>query len=190
MSILNTVLAASPLHGACNTTLFYTAPHGSFPSIKSILNNSSVHDELLPNRVRTVFSISFLYCCRIGELLDCTLGDHISPDRLVCKGKKGSNSYIIYLPGFSNFVSNIVNPSINYRVFPFSYGYLYRWACKIGIPVRLSGRNNSAVLHLSRYVFSHKCEDRLLSSVIGECLRHRGRESVNYYLNKGVSTNG
>lgn len=190
MSLFRSPSGASPIDRACNTTTYYTAPGGFFPSVKSILNNPSVHDDLLPNRVRTVFCIAFLYCCRISELLDCTIGDHISPDRLVCKGKKGSNSYIIYLPGLSKFVSNLANPSVNYRIFPFSYGYLYRWAVKIGIPVRLNGRNNSAVLHLSRYVFSHKCSNRLLPSVIGDCLRHRARESVSYYLNKGVSSNG
>lgn len=186
MSLLRIPSVSSPLHRVCNTTTYYLLPRGCFPSVKALLDNRSIHDDVLPRRVATVFQIAFLYCCRISELLDSRHCDVVPPDRLVCKGKKGSNSYIIYLPGLSQFIYDNGFLNSTDSLFPFKYAYLYRWAVRIGIPVRLDKRNNNAVLHLSRYVFSNKCIDRQPSSAIGECLRHRSKDTINYYLNKGV----
>lgn len=190
MPNIRTLSGVSSLNKANKCTSFYYSLNQHFPSVKDLLNNDSIHTELLPRKVDTCFRIAFLYFCRIGELLDCSFSDHIAPDRLVCKGKKGSLSYVIYLPGLSRLIHDHGYNDLSVRIFPFTYAYLYSWAKRIGIRSRLSGRSNTAVLHLSRYIFSNKCSDRAPDHVVSECLRHRSVNSVSYYLNKGVSSNG
>jgi hypothetical protein len=119
-------------------------------------------------------------------LLDSRFSDHVHPDRLLLHGKKKSNSYIIYLPDLSRFISDCGCSDMDRLVFPFTYSYCWRWASRIGVGKRLNGHTNKSVLHLSRFIFSDKCSGRESSDVIGECLRHRSRSSVSFYLNKGV----
>lgn len=172
----------SPLHRACNTTLFCYTPPNSFPPVNVILGDSTIADYLLSPLSRVTMQVCFLYFCRVQELLNAVAGDIVDPDRLVCHGLKRSHSYVVYLPGLSEqiYKSGITDPST--VLFPTTYIKLYRDAVRIGISYHVSGSVNNRILHCARYIFSKQSLKSVRGSELAGVLRHRSLKNYLYYL--------
>lgn len=174
--------APSPLHRARNTALYCYRPPYALPPISDLLDSPSIHDNLIqPNR-RSCLQICFLYFCRITEVLTILSSDIIHPDRAVCHGAKGSNSYVIFLPGLSASVAAFNQSDTPFRLFPFTYIQLYRDCVRAGIQFSVSGSVNNRRLHSARYVFAQIGVDKMSDATLSQCLRHRSLTSLQYYL--------
>jgi len=181
-SFLPTHSIPSPLPGACNSTLFYYSPDIKFPSVKSLIGNPAITEELLSPLSRATMQVCFLYYCRIKEVLCATVSDIIKPDRVVLHGAKHSNSYVVYLPGLSSQISKAVACCPETPLFPISYIKLYRDALRIGINVRVKDSSNSRRLHSARYIFSKQSLKSINGSELGQVLRHRSNKNYLSYL--------
>lgn len=171
----------SALIKARNTTLYcYTDPH-ILPSVKSLLGDYSIAEELLSPLSRVTLQVCFLYHCRIREVLNATLGDVVHPDRVVFHGVKRSLSYIVYLPGLSKQVSQIVDVDKGIPIFPITYIKLYRDAVRAGIRFRPKGSKNFKRLHSSRYTFCQSLEVDVPDSEMSGLMRHKSLKSVEFY---------
>lgn len=172
----------TPLLQARNSTLFYYDDNTILPGLKSLLDNRSIHEELLSPICKVCFKVCFLYFCRIRELLNATVKDVVAPDRLVLHGVKKSNSYVIYLPNLSFQVSHSISISDSSPIFPISYSKLYRAAVRVGISHRSGSSRNVKRLHAARYIFSSQSVNSIHGSELAGVLRHRGLSSYSSYL--------
>lgn len=124
----------------------------------------------------------FLYYCRIKEVLNATIGDVLSCDRLVVRGVKGSNSYVIYLPGLCRGIDDTPGTQDSDAIFPCSYISLYRASIKAGIRHVDPNKKNSKRLHASRYKMVSELSQIVPDSHLSGILRHKS--AVNYVFYK------
>ncbi len=176
-----TVSAPSPIKDARNTTLYcYTGPE-LLPSVKSILNDNTIAEDMLSPLSRVTLQVCFLYHCRIREVLNAKVSDVIHPDRVVLHGIKHSRSYVIYLPGLSSQLSTLTDAPGSTPLFPISYIKLYRDAVRVGIRFVTKGSKNSKRLHSSRYSFCQSLEVAVGDSVLSDLMRHKSPKSLQFY---------
>lgn len=172
----------SPLHQACNSTLYYYSDNNQLPSIAGLLNAPSIKEQLLSPLSRVTMQVCFLYFCRICEVLNATVNDVIYPDRVVLHGAKRSNSYVVYLPGISEQILQIEAPRGSLPLFPISYSKLYRDAVRIGINMHVSDSTSLRRLHAARYAFSKSSVNSIVGSELAGVLRHRSLRNYSFYL--------
>jgi len=180
-SIFRTVSAPSSLLPARNTTLYYYQTPTVVPSIKSILGDQSIAEELLSPLCRSTIQVCFLFNCRIQEVLNARICDIVHPDRVVFHGLKRSSSYIVYLPGLSDQVSQWPDAVAETVIFPITYLKLYRAACRAGISHFIKGGANRRRLHSSRYLLAKKLVNQVDDKDMSDILRHRSASSLSYY---------
>lgn len=180
----------APLHVAGNTTLYCYVPSADFPTISKLQGGRKIHDDLLSPSLRGVLQVCFLYFCRIRELLNLTVGDIVPPDRVICKGLKRSNSYVIFLPGLSSQVSALSDHSNSLRLFPFSYSQCYRGCVRAGIRLSIDGSKNLRRLHSSRYIFSVSATKLASDQCVSQLLRHKSLSSLSHYIQPSEASNG
>lgn len=180
-SMFGTRSVTSPLPKARNSTVFCYRDNGVLPSVKCLLNDTSIHEELLGAASRVVFQICFLYFCRIGELLNAKSSDIVNPDRVALHGSKHSNSYIIYLPGLSNQVSEIEDSPPPFPLFQVPYIKLYRDAIRVGIRLDRKNCTNNKRLHSARYQVVSQLDKIFDDSELPGILRHKSSSSFLYY---------
>lgn len=182
--MLRNISVPSPLSQERNTTLFCYIPPVSFPSVKDILNKHDIQEDQLSPLSRATMRVCFLYYCRIRELLNATIGDVVSPDRVVLHGLKHSNSYVIYLPGLSAQIlrSDCTDKSI--VLFPISYMKLYRDAVRVGAYLFHDGGKNKKRLHAARYAFCAAASLLVMDSEFPALLRHKSSKSYLSYTSK------
>lgn len=155
--------------------------HNILPSVKSLLNDQTIAEELLSPLSRVTMQVCFLYHCRINEVLNATISDVVHPDRVVLYGLKHSNSYIIYLPGLSSQISKAEITSDTVPLFPVSYIKLYRDAVRVGVRFITEGGKNSKRLHASRYVFCKSIKVGVVDKTASELMRHKSAKSLLFY---------
>jgi len=172
----------SPLHRACNSTSFCYPGNSVLPSISSLLYGKEVNEKLLPPHIRAIIQLIFLYNMRVSELLSIMSSDVFNPDRALCLGRKGSNSYIIFIPGLSLLLDRYYEKSKVFNIFPYSYLNIYRWAIKIGVRIHSTKKCNSSVTHISRYHVAKRCANIYSNKVASSVLRHKSEKNILYYL--------
>jgi hypothetical protein len=172
----------SPVYRARYTTSFNYHPPMQLPSIKSLLDDCNIKDELLSPLSRVTMQVCFIYYCRIRELLNAQVKDAVDPDRVILHGLKKSNSYMIYLPGLSAQLLKCNDVEPNTCLFPVSYLKLYRDALKIGINKKVTGKQHTKRLHAARYVFAAKSRNIANNSELTSLLRHRDSRNYLFYI--------
>lgn len=178
---MSTISVPSPLLQARNTTLYCYTDDNLFPSIKSLLGDSSISEELLSPLSRVTFQVCFLYHCRIQEVLNVCLSDIVHPDRVVVRGIKRSGSYIIYLPGISGQVAAVEGNHKKIPVFPVTYIKLYRDAVRVGIHFRTKNGKNIKRLHASRFALCQSIPVDVSDSELSSIMRHKSLSSLRFY---------
>lgn len=179
---MSTSSVLSPLPSACKTTLFNYTPPYPLPSIRSLLCMPAVQEQLLSPKSRVTLQICFLYYCRASELLHVSDQDVLHPDRVVLRGVKHSNCYVIYLPGLSAQLNSIGSSDGPFRLFQTSYIKLYRDAVRVGINYHQPGCSNVKRLHSSRYVFSKQAINIVKNEDMPALLRHKSNTNYQFYL--------
>jgi len=171
----------SPLHAACNTTLYYLPDRNFFASVPVLLGNPTIPENILPEYVKIFFRVALTYCVRVSELLNLRTCDILPGNRVLVQGLKGSASYIIVLPGIEKFHNYCIAKGQVRYIFPISYMVLYRWAKRIGMGLDVGNRKNQAVTHISRYLMSRALTGRYSDKTASDVLRHRSLKSLSFY---------
>jgi len=170
-----------PLHKAQNTTSYYYRGHSVLPSIRCILNDCGIHEDLLSQPVRALLQVCFLYNCRISELLCCSNQDVIHPDRLLCLGKKKSGSYIIFVPGLSESLKIKGVSLVDFPIFLFTYKKIWSSAKRAGLGKIKGFGLTHRVTHVSRFKIATVVSNKYSESVASDILHHRSQNSISYY---------
>lgn len=173
-----------PLHRARKTTLYYYDGSHVLPSIKSLTSNEAKDEHLLPRNVSTVLKLCFLYVARINEVLNLTIGDWLPPDRVLCHGSKKGISYLMFLPGLDQQISQWPALHDSTPLFNVTYQKCYRMCLKAGIYFNTQKGSNIRRLHCYRYIFSQKYLEVIGSQCLRDVLHHRSESSQRFYLNE------
>lgn len=178
---MGTLSVSSSVLQARNSTLYCYRDNNILPSVKDLLEDRNIKEELLSPLSRVTLQVCFLYHCRIREVLNAKFSDVVHPDRVVLHGIKRSNSYIIYLPGLTEQIASIEAPNSKVPLFPISYIKLYRDAVRVGIRFDTKGGKNIKRLHASRFSFCKSVQVSVPDSELSELMRHKSASSLSFY---------
>jgi hypothetical protein len=179
-----------PLRAACNTTSYYYRLPGLYPSIRDLMGDNSIKEDLLSPLAKSAISVCILNMSRIREILPLKLKHILHPDRVLCPGSKKSCSYMIFLPDLSKQISlyDISDPEMS--LFPISYQKLYRWCVKIGLTMNPGLTSNKPKLHAHRYIFARGVSSIVDTQTLTDLMHHRSDTSQLYYLQNKEATDG
>ena len=131
---------------------------------------------------KTVARISIMYYLRISEVLNIQIKDIIEPDRVFVHGLKRSSGSIIYLPGLSYQINNLIDENVACKLFPISYNKCYRNYVKSGISFMGKNKKNTMRTHAHRYRVNELFQQGYSLNDLGDILKHKSHKSILYYL--------
>lgn len=172
----------TPFTRACKSSPYYYRSCNRLPSLQSLFPGITITQMAVSRPLYTALVVCSLYAMRINELINLTDKHVMTGDRVLCPGSKGSNSYIIYIPGISDHVETGNVSHETFSLFPWTYHQFYRGFIKVGVYLNRGHSPNNKVTHASRYLMANLANQRFSSSVAGQILRHRSSKSISYYL--------
>lgn len=177
--------AISPLSCARNTTKYYYKTPDFWPSLKVLIGDEYVQEHRMHPVAKSAVKVAFLYILRISEVLQLTVGDVVTADRVICRGKKKSRSSLLWLPDIKSQLTYFPGATADTRLFPVTYLQCYRSCVISGIHTIRQEMKNKAATHLSRYVFAQYVSKDLSASELQDLMKHNNINSQSFYLQRG-----
>jgi len=168
----------------CNTPEVFYQPGDSLPSLSVLIGDSSPHYEQIPSRVAAALRIAWVYGLRIGEVLRLTWADVLPGDRAFVCGEKGGRGQLIALPGANAQILAAPGLSLSSSLCGCSYTAVYRALVRAGIGRRFGRNRNSSRSHLGRHLTARAVVSQCGRSAGMEALRHKSKDTIDYYLDK------
>jgi hypothetical protein len=131
---------------------------------------------------RSALRVTFHNKCRISEVLALQSDTLLGNDQVFARASKRSAGFIIYLPTLDLQLSNFNACSKKVKLFPVSYMVVYRSCLRSGLVFHFSGRKNSVLTHCLRFLNSKRFINKFTERELGDMLKHRSSNSIQYYL--------
>jgi hypothetical protein len=125
-------------------------------------------------------SIIHAWGMRASEYLEASEEQLIGRDRLLIRGKKGSQNYIIVLPGIDAQFPASTRSRPGRLVSGTTYLRVFRAAVRIQYGALQPGHVNLSRTHTGRYELAHQVMRQDLAAV-PDCLHHRSGSSAAFY---------
>jgi hypothetical protein len=172
--------APAPLHGARYSMSYYYNPGTSVPALAATLEVPPSRAILAAHRELVALSVIHIWGMRASEYLSASEEQLIGRDRLLIRGKKRSQNYIIVLPGIDAQFPASTRSRPGRLVSGTSYQRVFRAAVRIRYGSLQPGHVNLSRTHAGRYDLAHQVMRQDLTAV-SDCLHHRSRSSAAFY---------
>lgn len=183
-NILRSLSDTAPLQSARVSLPVYYDPGASIDEYSRVLGTEKAMLVRASRRYVAALYVIFKNAMRASEYLSARAEDILGNDRLFIRGKKGSRSYIVELPGIGIQFKEArsVNPAR--FVSGCTYRQLYNACIAVGIGDRVQSRENIARTHAARYRIAAELATQGVVAV-ADCLRHRSQRSTLHYMPRG-----
>ncbi len=181
----NTVPAPAPLQPVRNSTLNFLELGYTLPSIKNLVHVNSDAEYTLNRGVRAAIQLTLLNNMRISECLNIKSNDEIKPSIFLVRAKKKGINYSIYIPISGSNRVLLDEQTTPFKLFPFTYHFIWYSMVKSGLSLRVSSRVNRVVTHRGRFDLAAKLEELNQRANITPLLHHKSKSSKKYYLPGG-----
>ncbi len=149
---------------------------------QTIQNVLQVQNAFLPNYVKAIIELQFLYGLRIGEALKIDYSCILFNGQIKVQGAKSSENRFVYPVKYLEFWNHIRKNQI---IIPptFDRFYFYRLYKRLGI-FQIMGKNkNNSVTHSLRYMFILQLlDDGENIEAIKEIIGHKSINSTMHYI--------
>lgn len=179
----DTPFAPAPLYHTRKSPLDYLSLQHALPCCSAILGRPNILDSALCPMSSVVLRLCACYALRVGEVLRLKVSDVIRADRIVVQGEKGSASCVVLLPGITYAIHKAAIMAPADLLFPCGYQYIYRRALQARISMPRQKGSNKIVTHIGRYTVVDEAGSILQVDNLGDVLRHKVSQNVQYYLN-------
>lgn len=179
----------SPLDRARNSTSNYYSPREPLEYIAPALAVPYDRVTLVGRRELAALYVITTWSMRASEYLSATTDDLLGRDRLLIRGKKRSQNYMILLPGVDAQLapSGISRPGR--LVAGTTYQRVFRACVRLMYGSVQAGHINQSRTHAGRYIMAHQLM-RTDSQAVSDLLHHRSRTSAHYYTGATGGTHG
>lgn len=172
--------ASTPLLQAAKTALYYYDPDYDRDYLSDALGISRYAGSVAVRKDLVALYIVQVWSMRVSEYLDAKIGDVLPYDQVLIRGKKGSASYRICLPGITAQIMATTNLKPGMNVAGTTYANIYRLCVQSRYGALQPGHINVSRTHKSRFDLAgkfHAENDR----TAGDLLHHRSPDTVSYY---------
>jgi len=176
----NTHSAPSILDRARNSMSYYYNPGTSVPALAAVLRVPHARAILAAHRELVALSIIYMWGMRASEYLSAVEEQLLGSDRLLIRGKKRSQNYIIILPGIDEQLPVRSRSCPGRLVSGTTYQRVYRAAVRIQFGALQPEHINLSRTHTGRYDLAHQVMRQGVAAV-SDCLHHRSRSSAVFY---------
>ena len=174
--------AARPLFSVLKSAQFCYCIPRQFTIPLNQYYNKGINTSMLRGEYLSLLSVLVINHCRISELLQLKFCDVLAYDTVLCRGKKHSQSFTLWLPDITRQIDKFPDKSPDNKIFSVKYIEIYRICRKAGLRLSIPGRKNDRVTHASRYVVANRVMAISNSDQAGECLHHKSRRSILHYI--------
>lgn len=171
----------SPVQSAFNSALVYYDPNVSRDVAgRRIGVPESTLTRVSPRCIAALFVI-FTWAMRATEYLSVTALDVASGDFVFIRGRKGSASYRIMLPGIWQQFEHDHFQRPGRLVAGMKYHQLWTGCMRLGIGELLPGHINATRTHISRHDLAAQYQEKG-EVIAGDLLHHKSKRSIKYYM--------
>ena len=172
--------APTPVLAACNSPSYSYDPcvaREAFASVSGVPVSRIIP---MPERCMSAIYVILIWNMRAREYLNLTMDSIYPGDIVLVNAAKGSQNYLICLPGVCAQTKELRVSCPGMDVAGVSYMQLYRACVAAGIGRILSGHKNATRTHIGRHNVNEKYALKG-SEALGDLLHHRSLRSRSYY---------